>query len=47
MATICHTNEKPEAAHHKFQRRLMGLQGGIGSETKTLKRKLVHGNWKI
>jgi len=24
MATICHTNEK-EAAHHKFQRRLLGI----------------------
>jgi len=25
MATICHTNEKIEAAHHQFQRRLLGI----------------------
>jgi len=25
MATICHTNEKLEAARHKFQRRLLGI----------------------
>jgi len=25
MATICHTNEKLEASHHKFQRRLLGI----------------------
>jgi len=25
MAIICHTNEKLEAAHHKFQRRLLGI----------------------
>jgi len=47
MATICHRNEKLEAAHHKFQRRLMGLHGGTRSEVKTPERKLVQGNWKI
>jgi len=36
MATICHTNEKLEAAHHKFQRRLLGLHGRIKSEINTL-----------
>jgi len=36
-----------EAAHHKFQRRLLGLLGGTRSEMKTSERKLVQGNWKI
>jgi len=39
MATICHTNEKIEAAHHKFDRRLLGLHGGTRSEMKTFKKE--------
>jgi len=36
--------KKLEAAHHKFQRRLLGI---TRSEMKTPERKLVQGNWKI
>ena len=41
--------KKLEAAHHKFQRRLLrwGSHGGTRSEMKTSERKLVQGNWKI
>ena len=41
--------KKFEAAHHKFQRRLLGWgsHGGTRSEMKISERKLVQGNWKI
>jgi len=40
--------KKLEAAHHKFQRRLLGITWrDKRSEMKTSERKLVQGNWKI
>jgi len=38
--------KKLEAAHHKFQRRLLGSHGEVKSETKTSERILVYGNWR-
>jgi len=39
--------KKLEAAHHKFQRRLLGSHRGTRSEMKISERKMVQGNWKI
>jgi len=40
MVTLCHTNEKKlEAAHHKFQRRLLGITWRDKVKNEDIKKK--------
>jgi len=39
--------KKLEAAHHKFQRRLLGITLRDKVRNEDIRKKLIRGNWKI